>query len=747
MIQSIHKGRGFRGVLNYVFGPGKSPEIVGGNMYGTDPRALAHEFGEWRELRPGLGRAVFHSSLSLPHGPSGREELNDARWREVAERYLEHLGYGRSPFVVVRHRDTEHDHVHIIAARIGADGRAVADSNDFRRGEEILRQLEREYGLTQVRSAREADRAALAPGEMRQLERKGEVSARLRLQDLIERAAADRPSMTTFLARLRDAGVEVTPRVATTGHVSGVSYGLDGSSFRGSALGRAYSWRGLQERLGVQYQPARDLAAVRDAAVRTAGMAMERAGSAWSPESLDALKRELGGLSKPGGRGGVSRAVTSLARAGSEALSGPADAMYVAYALRSPRSAVRFAASRIPGLRAARPLFDLAEAARSPLGLLLYGARLATTAGRLVLPRVAEKTRTAAPARSVVAAYARAAATGKPEMPLFLERLRAAGVEPLPLVGRGGEVKAIAYRVGADVVRGQDLGPSFTWSGLQRRLGVSYDPKRDLPRIRASRERSEPRADRHGAERSGAHRGGSVADPEPTRRGAATPRGDRGADAPALRAPGSAGAPDANPGVGARRRADHPARDHGTAPGLGAPPAAESGAAARREALPAAPAHGRPRSTGGAEVALERGAALAGDDRIAAAAIRESLRRTGTPPLQAYHRLPAYGGSLERADAAWATAALRRGVEPHVVLREVAARGARSSASREAALAHGTRVVARALATVRPGQAVEKTVALTAQALAAAVKWPLAAVKALLIIRSIARELSQDRGR
>ena len=81
------------------------------------------------------------------------------------------------------------------------------------------------------------------------------------------------------------------------------------------------------------------------------------------------------------------------------------------------------------------------------------------------------------------------------------------------------------------------------------------------------------------------------------------------------------------------------------------------------------------------------------------------------------------------------------------MLREVAARGAKAAASKEVALAHGTRVVARALATVQPGHAVEKTVAMTVQALATAVKAPLAVVKALLIIRTIARELSQDRGR
>ncbi len=135
------------------------------------------------------------------------------------------------------------------------------------------------------------------------------------------------------------------------------------------------------------------------------------------------------------------------------------------------------------------------------------------------------------------------------------------------------------------------------------------------------------------------------------------------------------------------------------------------------------------------------------NDRLAAAALRESLQRTGTPELAAYHRHRAYSASLERADAAWATAALRQGVEPHVVLREVAERGAKAVAPKEAALAHGTRVVARALATVQPGRAVEKTVSMTVQALATAVKVPIAVVKALLIIRTIARELSQDRGR
>jgi len=750
VIQSIHKGKGFRGVLNYVFGRAKSPELVGGNMYGEDPRALAREFGEWRELRPGLTRAVFHSSLSLPHGPGGREELSDAQWHEIAERYLEHLGYGRSPFVVVRHRDTEHDHVHIVAARINADGRAVSDAHDYRRGEEVLRTLEREYGLTQVKSAHEVDRSALRTGELRQIERTGEVSTRLRLQDLLDRAAFDRPSMSVFLARLREAGVEVTPRVATTGHVSGISYGLEGASFRGSALGRAYSWRGLQERLGVDYQPARDLAAVRAAAAERPDRGAIRAPSPWSPESLDALRKELRALPTGTRRGVVSGATAGLARRGAGALDGPADAVRVAYALRSPRSALRHAVRRTPGLSAVAPLLDLNMAARSPLGLLFYGARLATAAGRLALPALA---RSAAPgplSRSVAAAYLRAAATGTPTMSVLLDRLESAGIQPLPLLGRGGEVRAIVYRLGDEVIPGQQLGPAFTWSGLQRRFGVSYEPTRDLPRIRESRERSGARLV-PGAGAEPPRGRGTGRDPgrhdrdEPQAGGGRA--GRSGGAAGEARTPGREAGAAAGGGdrrLGARGLPEHPRGDHAAQARLGAPAPAAGRAAAGREALRA------PAADGGAGAARGAGVALAGslaDERLAAAELRTALRRTGMPELATYHRHRAYAASPERADVAWATAALRRGVEPHVVLREVAARGARATASQEAALAHGTRVVARALATVKPGRAVEKVVSMTVQALATAVKAPLAVVKALLIVRSIARELSQERGR
>lgn len=122
-------------------------------MAGTTPRELAAEFGMFRRLRPGLKRAVFHASLSS--SPNDRS-LSDGDWQAVAARFANELGYADAPFVVIRHTLTDHEHVHILAARVDKKGKTITDAHDFRRAETILREIERDYGLTPVSPSRAA---------------------------------------------------------------------------------------------------------------------------------------------------------------------------------------------------------------------------------------------------------------------------------------------------------------------------------------------------------------------------------------------------------------------------------------------------------------------------------------------------------------------------------------------------------------------------------------------------------------
>jgi hypothetical protein len=256
VIQKISPpGSGFRGLLNYALRPEKSPELVAGNMAGENARDLASEFGDARAANTAVSKPVFHSSLSADPG----DQVTADQWRAIAEAYVERMGYGDSLWAAVRHRDTDHDHVHVIASRIAHDGTRVQDHQERKRGERILRDLERGHGLREVRPSQAAARAAITRDELSAFERSGEVSIKARLQEHLDVAVRNRPTMQEFAQRLEAQGVAVRVHVASTGRVSGISYELDGVAVKGSNVGRSYSWRGLQERHSVSYEPVQDL--------------------------------------------------------------------------------------------------------------------------------------------------------------------------------------------------------------------------------------------------------------------------------------------------------------------------------------------------------------------------------------------------------------------------------------------------------------------------------------------------------
>jgi hypothetical protein len=295
MIAKMVKGRGFRGALEYDL---KKGYVIDSNMAGKTPRELAAEFGEIRKLRPNLGKAVLHVSLSAAPG----EKLTDEQWREIGQRYLRGMGFTDNQFIITRHTDTEHEHIHILANRITHSGEVVSDGQDYKRQETIMREIERDYGLQRVAPSIEAERKAPTKGEIEQALRTGQPSTRQQLQQLCDAAAKGCGSFTEYVERLEAVGVEVIPTVQQGGaKLSGIQYRLDGVVMKGSDLGKSYAAAGIQKR-GVTYDKDRDLAAVERCREREARRAFG------DPDrELEASQApERGGIGRDAGAAGPS---------------------------------------------------------------------------------------------------------------------------------------------------------------------------------------------------------------------------------------------------------------------------------------------------------------------------------------------------------------------------------------------------------------------------------------------------------
>lgn len=110
----------------------------------ADIAAIAQAFKPWIEHPASrLAEPVFHVSLN----PHPDDKLDDMQLLEIAQAYMEKMGYGEQPYVVFRHADIEREHLHIVSSRVKADGSAVDYFRYKRRSVAATKEIERDFGL------------------------------------------------------------------------------------------------------------------------------------------------------------------------------------------------------------------------------------------------------------------------------------------------------------------------------------------------------------------------------------------------------------------------------------------------------------------------------------------------------------------------------------------------------------------------------------------------------------------------
>ncbi len=114
------------------------------DKYGRmDVDACMDSFRPYLEANRRTTNTVFHASLN----PSPEDKLTDGQLRDIAQEYMERMGYGDQPYIVFKHKDIDREHLHVVSLRVDEQGRKLPHDFEARRSMEILRDLERKYGL------------------------------------------------------------------------------------------------------------------------------------------------------------------------------------------------------------------------------------------------------------------------------------------------------------------------------------------------------------------------------------------------------------------------------------------------------------------------------------------------------------------------------------------------------------------------------------------------------------------------
>lgn len=90
----------------------------------------------------------FHAVISA----KGRT-VDKSNLLEIAEKWLDAMGYGKQPYLVVYHNDTDNNHVHLVTARINWNGRKINDSYEKLRAVKAMSKIMQQDAKTKIQNA------------------------------------------------------------------------------------------------------------------------------------------------------------------------------------------------------------------------------------------------------------------------------------------------------------------------------------------------------------------------------------------------------------------------------------------------------------------------------------------------------------------------------------------------------------------------------------------------------------------
>ncbi len=255
MIAKQIKGKDFYGLLAYNQRKVENGEavVLDANIDLDSTVEMTKEFNLIRQLRPRLRKAVYHVSLNLPPN----EKMCDKNFVSIGLDYLKGMGFDDNQYIMYRHFDQGHEHIHIIANRVKLSGNLVSDSKDYERSERLVRKLEKKYGIAELPNTAFILRAALTQKEIEKSLRTGNAPIKSILQHQLGEALKRSNNTEEFMYQLHSRDIRPKFNTSkTTGRVSGISFKYEGVIYKGSSLGRQYSWNNIIKH--IDYEQIRD---------------------------------------------------------------------------------------------------------------------------------------------------------------------------------------------------------------------------------------------------------------------------------------------------------------------------------------------------------------------------------------------------------------------------------------------------------------------------------------------------------
>jgi hypothetical protein len=245
-------GRSFGGCIRYVVDKQQAKILAAEGVRMQNASTLAQDFNMQRKMRPELSKAVGH--LVLSWSKEDLAKLSDDIMMERAKEYMEKVGIRDTQYVIVRHSDRDHPHLHLIYNRVDNNGKTISDKNNFAKNVKACKEITLKYGYHLGEGKEQVNRQAL----------KGKEKIRYELYDAIKAGIKTATNWKGLEAELSKQGIKIDYKFRSgTSEVQGISFEKGDLKMKGSAIDRSLSYARIDAILNrnqqvQQYHAARE---------------------------------------------------------------------------------------------------------------------------------------------------------------------------------------------------------------------------------------------------------------------------------------------------------------------------------------------------------------------------------------------------------------------------------------------------------------------------------------------------------
>ena len=151
MVTKITFPKSIEAALNYnekKLQKGKAECLYAANYLGEANKMGFYQKLAGFERRNSMNQRATTKTIHISLNFSPSENLPDQKMIAIASDYMQSIGFGEQPFLVYKHEDAGHPHLHVVCTTIRDDGTRINTHNIGRnQSEKARKEIEQKYGL------------------------------------------------------------------------------------------------------------------------------------------------------------------------------------------------------------------------------------------------------------------------------------------------------------------------------------------------------------------------------------------------------------------------------------------------------------------------------------------------------------------------------------------------------------------------------------------------------------------------